>query len=102
MRAVFFAVLLGFTAFLTGNAVQANTVADQMQTTFGFSPVKEVPIPDRMFGAAAARGAQGAGREIFAMAECEAVLGRFYREGLLAALMPMVVAIGAEGSKRQF
>jgi AGCS family alanine or glycine:cation symporter len=37
--AVFFAVLLGFTAFLTGNAVQANTVADQMQTTFGFSPV---------------------------------------------------------------
>jgi AGCS family alanine or glycine:cation symporter len=33
--AVFFAVLLGFTAFLTGNAVQANTVADTMQTTFG-------------------------------------------------------------------
>ncbi len=36
--AVFFAVLLGFTAFLTGNAVQANTVADQLQTTFGWSP----------------------------------------------------------------
>ena len=33
--AVFFAVLLGFTAFLTGNAVQANTVADTMSTTFG-------------------------------------------------------------------
>ena len=33
--AVFFAVLLGFTAFLTGNAVQANTVADTMLTTFG-------------------------------------------------------------------
>ena len=33
--AVFFAVLLGFTAFLTGNAVQANTVADTMATTFG-------------------------------------------------------------------
>jgi AGCS family alanine or glycine:cation symporter len=33
--AVFFAVLLGFTAFLTGNAVQANTVADTMRTTFG-------------------------------------------------------------------
>ena len=28
--AIFFAVMLGFTAFLTGNAVQANTVADQM------------------------------------------------------------------------
>jgi alanine or glycine:cation symporter, AGCS family len=34
--AVFFAVLLGLTAFLTGNAVQANTVADTMQTSFGF------------------------------------------------------------------
>jgi alanine or glycine:cation symporter, AGCS family len=32
--AVFFAVMLGFTAFLTGNAVQANTVADTMQSTF--------------------------------------------------------------------
>jgi AGCS family alanine or glycine:cation symporter len=36
--AVFFAVLLGFTAFLTGNAVQANTVADTMQTTFQVTP----------------------------------------------------------------
>ncbi|MEJ2539202.1 MAG: sodium:alanine symporter family protein [Gemmatimonadota bacterium] len=33
--AVFFAVLLAFTAFLTGNAVQANTVADTVGTTFG-------------------------------------------------------------------
>jgi AGCS family alanine or glycine:cation symporter len=33
--AVFFAVMLAFTAFLTGNAVQANTVADTMQSTFG-------------------------------------------------------------------
>ena len=33
--AVFFAVMLGFTAFLTGNAVQANTVADTMNTEFG-------------------------------------------------------------------
>ncbi len=33
--AIFFAIMLGFTAFLTGNAVQANTVADQLQTTFG-------------------------------------------------------------------
>jgi len=30
--AVFFAVMLGFTAFLTGNAVQANTVADTVLT----------------------------------------------------------------------
>ncbi len=33
--AVFFAVMLGSTAFLTGNAVQANTVADTVQSTFG-------------------------------------------------------------------
>ena len=36
--AIFFAVLLGFTAFLTGNAVQANTVADTVQSTFGITP----------------------------------------------------------------
>ena len=33
--AVFFAVALGFTAFITGNAVQANTLADTMQSNFG-------------------------------------------------------------------
>ena len=33
--AVLFATLLGLTAFLTGNAIQANTVADTMRTTFG-------------------------------------------------------------------
>ena len=33
--AVFFAIMLGLTAFMTGNAIQANTVADSMQTTFG-------------------------------------------------------------------
>lgn len=37
--AVFFAVMLAFTAFFTGNAVQANTVADQMNSTFGIPMV---------------------------------------------------------------
>ena len=36
--ALFFAFILGITAFLTGNAVQANTVADNMQTVFGIAP----------------------------------------------------------------
>jgi len=36
--AVFFALALGLTAFLTGNAVQANTVADTLNTTFGLPP----------------------------------------------------------------
>ena len=33
--AVFFATMLAFTAFLTGNAVQANTVADNVATVWG-------------------------------------------------------------------
>ena len=33
--AVFFAFILGITAFLTGNGIQANTVADTMLTEFG-------------------------------------------------------------------
>jgi len=33
--AVLFASILGVTAFMTGNAIQANTVADSMETTFG-------------------------------------------------------------------
>lgn len=32
---MFFALMLGITAFLTGNAIQANTVADTMATSFG-------------------------------------------------------------------
>ncbi len=44
--AVFFAVMLGSTAFLTGNAVQANTVADTVQSSFG--------IPNLVTGSIAA------------------------------------------------
>lgn len=36
--AVFFAIMLGSTAFLTGNAVQANTVADAIESAFGIAP----------------------------------------------------------------
>ena len=36
--AVFFAVLLGITGFLTGNGIQANTVADTIQSEFGVAP----------------------------------------------------------------
>lgn len=35
--AVLFAILLGITAFFTGNAIQANTVADTLNTEFGLS-----------------------------------------------------------------
>ncbi len=33
--AIFFAFVLGITAFLTGNGIQANTVADNLETQFG-------------------------------------------------------------------
>ena len=36
--AVIFAFLLAVTAFLTGNAIQANTLADTMNTSFGIDP----------------------------------------------------------------
>jgi AGCS family alanine or glycine:cation symporter len=36
--AVFFAGMLGFTAFFTGNAIQANTIADTAETAFGIAP----------------------------------------------------------------
>jgi alanine or glycine:cation symporter, AGCS family len=36
--AAFFALMLGLTAFLTGNGIQANTVADAMRDTFGIAP----------------------------------------------------------------
>ncbi|MEO1368006.1 MAG: alanine:cation symporter family protein, partial [Acidobacteriota bacterium] len=36
--AIFFALMLILTSFLTGNAVQANTVADTVQGTFGIPP----------------------------------------------------------------
>jgi alanine or glycine:cation symporter, AGCS family len=36
--AIAFAAILAVTAFLTGNAIQANTLADVMQSTFGISP----------------------------------------------------------------
>src|SRR5690554_3410654 len=37
--AVTFAVLLGITAFLTGNAIQANTLADTVETQWGLTPI---------------------------------------------------------------
>jgi AGCS family alanine or glycine:cation symporter len=36
--AVLFALLLAITAFLTGNAIQANTLADTMNSSFGIDP----------------------------------------------------------------
>ena len=49
--AVFFAVMLAFTAFFTGNAVQANTVADQMNSAFGINMMLMGAITSVIVGA---------------------------------------------------
>ena len=49
--AIFFAVMLAFTAFFTGNAVQANTVADQMNSVFGIPMVVMGGITSVIVGA---------------------------------------------------
>ena len=36
--AILFAIMLGVTAFLTGNGIQANTMADTMRASFGVEP----------------------------------------------------------------
>jgi len=77
--AIFFAVMLGFTAFLTGNAVQANTVADQMFDSF--------LIPTWLTGG-------------FTMAVVAAViLGGISRIGKVTAfLAPLMAAIYVSGA----
>jgi alanine or glycine:cation symporter, AGCS family len=78
--AVFFAVMLAFTAFFTGNAVQANTVADQMSTTFSF-------ITPGVMGA------------ITAMIVAAVVLGGIGRIGKVTAfLAPFMAAIYVFGA----
>jgi alanine or glycine:cation symporter, AGCS family len=49
--AVLFAVLLGVTAFMTGNAIQANTLADTVNTQWGISPMVTGLISASIVGA---------------------------------------------------
>lgn len=77
--AVFFAVMLAFTAFFTGNAVQANTVADQMNSAFG--------IPTVVMGA------------ITAIIVAAVILGGIGRIGKVTAfLAPFMAAIYVFGA----
>jgi len=77
--AVFFAVMLAFTAFFTGNAVQANTVSDQMSSAFG--------IPPEIMGA------------ITAILVATVILGGIGRIGRVTAfLAPFMAAIYVTGA----
>ena len=77
--AVFFAFLLGITAFLTGNGIQANTVADNLETQFS--------IPTWVSGLVTA-GVVGA-----------VILGGISRIGkVTAVLAPMMAAVYVLGA----
>lgn len=77
--AVFFAIMLAFTAFLTGNGVQANTVADTMQDTFRISPWITGAVTATVVGLVIIGGITRIGRVT----------------GILAPLMAAIYVLGA-------
>jgi AGCS family alanine or glycine:cation symporter len=72
--AVFFAGMLGFTAFLTGNAVQANTVADSMLTTFGVPAWVTGLVASALVGAVILGGISRIGRVTSILAPAMALI----------------------------
>ncbi len=77
--AVFFAFMLGITAFLTGNAIQANTVADNMDSEFGISRVVTGLITAAIVAAVILGGIRRIGRVT----------------GILAPVMAVIYVLGA-------
>jgi AGCS family alanine or glycine:cation symporter len=86
--AIFFAVMLGFTAFFTGNAVQANTVADQM-STFGVSPWLTGGVTAAIVGAVILGGIGRIGRVTAFLAPFMAAIY------VVGALLIIVLNVGA-------
>jgi AGCS family alanine or glycine:cation symporter len=60
--AVLFAILLGITAFFTGNAIQANTLADVIESQFGLSVIITGLISATLVGAVIVGGITRIGR----------------------------------------
>jgi alanine or glycine:cation symporter, AGCS family len=77
--AVFFAVMLGLTAFLTGNAIQANTVADTFSTEFAIPPWATGLVTTTLVALVIIGGISRIGRVT----------------GILAPLMAVVYVVGA-------
>ena len=71
--AVFFAVALGLTAFLTGNGVQANTVADAMAAEFRVDPWITGAITASVIGAVILGGIRRIGKVAAVLAPSMAV-----------------------------
>ncbi|MEM6291497.1 MAG: sodium:alanine symporter family protein [Myxococcota bacterium] len=89
--AIFFATALGLTAFLTGNGVQANTVADTMGSSFGVPAWITGLVAAAVVGAVVLGGIQRIGRVTSILAPAMAGL---YVSG---ALVIIVMNIGEVG-----
>jgi AGCS family alanine or glycine:cation symporter len=89
--AVLFAGLLGVTAFLTGNAIQANTVADTMQTTFGVAPWITGVVTSALVAAVIVGGISRIGRVTAVLAP---LMAGIYVVGALVILIVNADAIG--------
>ncbi len=88
--AVFFAVMLGFTAFFTGNAVQANTVSDQMFSTFGIPMAVTGAVTATIVGAVILGGIGRIGRVTAILAPFMAAI---YVAGALIIIMLNISAL---------
>lgn len=86
--AVFFAVMLGTTAFITGNAVQANTLADTMQSTFNIPNLVTGLVAAAVVGAVIIGGISRIGRVTSILAPFMAALY------VSAALIIIVLHLG--------
>lgn len=71
--ALFFAVALGFTAFLTGNGVQANTLADTLRS-FGVDPWITGVVSAALVGAVILGGVQRIGKVAAVLAPAMAAI----------------------------
>ncbi len=86
--AVFFAVLLGITAFLTGNGVQANTVADNLETQFSIPTWVSGLVTSGIVAAVILGGISRIGRVTSVLAPVMAVVY------VLGALIVIIMNIG--------
>ncbi len=82
--AIFFAIMLGSTAFITGNAVQANTIADTLQSTLGMSNVVIGLVSAGIVGAVIVGGIHRIGKVTGFLAP---IMAAIYVTGALAIIL---------------
>ncbi|MGH7578268.1 MAG: alanine/glycine:cation symporter family protein [Longimicrobiales bacterium] len=90
--AVLFAVLLAITAFFTGNAIQANTLADTVRTTFGVPVIVTGLISALVVGLVIIGGIRRIGRVTAVLAPLMAAI---YVAGALIVILVNVADVPA-------